>query len=330
MKYFLLLLVWISISFSCLYSQKLGSFHADNQPLSPDYSIPDNWCALPFRKDAADYLPAGEAWIEDDKKQVDVFYIYPTLYMKGKSWNADIQNKKLNQRIDRFPVKYQASIFNRSARVYAPRYRQAIIHSFYDTTSNGTKALDFAYEDIKRAFQYYLTHYNQGRPIIIASHSQGSFHARRILKDFFENDTLKKHLVCAYTIGYAMYKNDYLTLKPCTDEKQNECYVTWSSFREGYKPPANSKLIGNVYINPITWLTDTIPAEGRGSLLLNLKKKKPYKTRAYIHNSYLWVKTSTPIVNTWKNLHLVDMNLFWYDIRNNVDKRIKFYLQTHP
>lgn len=330
MKFILLHIVILICSIAGMYAQKLPSFQAQHQPAAPDYSIPENWCALPFRKDAADYLPAGETWIEDDKKPVDVFYIYPTLYMKGKTWNADIQNKKLNQRIDRFPVKYQASVFNRSARVYAPRYRQAIIQSFYDTIGNGIQALDFAYQDVKHAFQYYLSHYNQGRPIIIASHSQGTYHARRLLQEFFENDTLKNQLVCAYTIGYAMYKKDYLTLKPCTDEKQTECYVTWSSFRERYKPPKDSKLIGDVCINPITWNTDTIPAEGRGSLLLHLKKKKPYKTRAYIHHAYLWVKTSTPIVNTWKNLHLVDMNLFWHDIRNNVDVRVKIYKQTHP
>lgn len=330
MKSFLSFLVFIPIGFTGIYSQKLPSFHAHHQPSAPDYSLPENWSALPFRKDAADHLPAGETWVEDDQKQVDVFYIYPTLYMKGKTWNADIQNKKLNSRIDRFPVKYQASVFNRSARVYAPRYRQAIIQSFYDTTGNGTQALDFAYEDVKRAFRYYLAHYNQGRPVIIASHSQGTHHARRLLKDFFETDSMKQRLVCAYTIGYQMNKNDYTVITPCTDATQTGCYITWSTFREGHEPPADSKLIGDVCVNPLTWRTDSLQAEGRGSILLNLKKKKPFKTRARIYKTFLWVKTSTPLVKTWKNLHLVDINLFWHNIRNNVDERIRNWNQSHP
>jgi hypothetical protein len=330
MKYLLLLLVCPLIGCVHVTAQKLAAFQDDLQPSPPDYSLPEYWSALPFRKDAADFLPAGETWIDDQQKLVDVFYIYPTLYMKGKTWNADIQNKQLNHRIDHFPVKYQASVFNRSARVFAPRYRQAIVQSFYDTTGNGKLALDFAYEDVKHAFQYYLKHYNQGRPIIIASHSQGTHHARKLLKDFFDNDSMKTRLVCAYTIGFQMYKNDYSILIPCTEATQTGCYITWSTFREGHEPPADSKLIGDVCINPLTWKTDTLPAEGRGSILLNLKKKKPFKTKARIHKSYLWVKTSTPIVQTWNNMHLVDINLFWHDIRKNVEERINQWKQLHP
>ena len=33
----------------------------------------------------------------------------------------------------------------------------------------------------KAAFQYYLEHYNNGRPFIIASHSQGTYHAKRLI-----------------------------------------------------------------------------------------------------------------------------------------------------
>lgn len=330
MKFILLHVGILLCSITGMYAQKLSSFHADHQPAAPDYSLPENWSALPFRQDAADHLPGGETWVDDNQKSVDVFYIYPTLYMKGETWNADIQNKQLNNRIDRFPVKYQASVFNRSARVYAPRYRQAIIQSFFDTTGNGTQALDFAYEDVKRAFRYYLEHHNQGRPVIIASHSQGTHHARRLLKDFFETDSMKQRLVCAYIIGYQMHKNDYTVLTPCTDATQTGCYITWSTFREGYEPPINSKLIGDVCVNPLTWRTDSLPAEGRGSILLNLKKKKPFKTRARIHKTFLWVKTSTPFVQTWNNLHLVDMNLFWHDIRKNVDERIRIWKQSHP
>ena len=35
------------------------------------------------------------------------------------------------------------------------------------------KSRKLAYSDVRAAFQYYLKHYNNGRPIIIASHSQG-------------------------------------------------------------------------------------------------------------------------------------------------------------
>src|SRR5437870_3491972 len=97
-----------------------GVFNAADQPAAPDYSQEKNWSALPFHEDAADEIPSSETWVNDSLKQADVFYIYPTIYMKGKSWNADVNNKTLNKKIDNKPVKYQATVFNNSARVYAP------------------------------------------------------------------------------------------------------------------------------------------------------------------------------------------------------------------
>jgi hypothetical protein len=85
------------------------------------------------------------------------------------------------------PVQFQASPFNQVARVYAPSYRQGIIKCFYDTTGTGEEALNFAYADVKRAFEYYMAHYNNGRPVIIASHSQGTRHARQLLERLFRH-----------------------------------------------------------------------------------------------------------------------------------------------
>jgi hypothetical protein len=46
---------------------------------------------------------------------------------------------------------------------------------------------------VKTAFLYYLQHYNNGRPIIIASHSQGATHGKRLLKEFFDGKELQKN-----------------------------------------------------------------------------------------------------------------------------------------
>ena len=39
-------------------------------------------------------------------------------------------------------------------------------------------ALELAYTDIEAAFEHYLAEYNNGRPFIIAGHSQGAQHIR--------------------------------------------------------------------------------------------------------------------------------------------------------
>ncbi|MEY3443574.1 MAG: hypothetical protein RLZZ519_1855, partial [Bacteroidota bacterium] len=216
----LLFIFGIYAHFALAQAQHLPPFSPEDQPAAPDYSQEKYWSALPFRKDAPDVTPWGEKWISDSLKKVDVFYIYPTLFMNGKTWNADVDKKSLNRRIDHYPVKFQASIFNHVGRVYAPRYRQAIIDSYHDKTGSGEKALDFAYQDIRRAFEYYMEHYNQGRPIIIASHSQGTTHSRRLLKDYFDNPEMKAKLVCAYAVGFALHTTDYQLLTPCDSATQ--------------------------------------------------------------------------------------------------------------
>ncbi|HWB63612.1 MAG TPA: DUF3089 domain-containing protein, partial [Chitinophagales bacterium] len=312
-----LVLVLILNTYS-ISAQKVVPFNAANQPPAPDYSQEKYWSALPFRTDAADILPAGEKWAGDSLKNVDVFYIYPTVYVKGKTWNADNNNKKQNKRVDTKPVRYQASVFNASCRVYAPRYRQARLLAFYNK-EEGEKALAFAYQDVKRAFEYYLAHYNHGRPIIIASHSQGTYHARRLLGEYFDTTALRKQLVAAYVIGYGFKKGQYKNLQPCNSPTQIGCYITWASFKNGYDP-GNSVLCGNVCVNPITWNSDTIaiPAsQSAGSMLLSFKKVYQHSTGAQVHNGYLWVKTTMPIIRHWNVMHLGDYNLFWYDIRKN-------------
>jgi hypothetical protein len=321
--YYLLLL---PVYFLAGCSQTLPAFKAENQPPMPDYSNEANWAGLPFRDDATDVIPKYETWVSDSQKTVDVFYIYPTIYKYNESWNADLSNKKLNNRVDKLPVKFQATAFNQIGRVYAPRYRQGCIESFHDSI-NGPKALAFAYEDVKLAFEYYMEHYNQGRPIIIASHSQGTYHARRLLKEYFDTPALKEQLVCAYIVGYAIYPSQYEVLTPCKNPTETNCYVTWSSFDENFYYPDSSKdfLAGKVIVNPISWTMDTIEVTGDGAFLLRLNRKKLYKTSAYIHGNMLWVDTRLPLFRRTNVLHLMDYNLFWHDLRENARVRTDAY-----
>ncbi len=321
-----LLLLFIAFS-AMLQAQLPLTFVAADQPDAPDYSDGANWNALPFRKDAADVVPKGEAWISDSLKDADVFYIYPTIYSKGKTWCADTKNKKLNKRIDKLPVKYQASVFNQVARVYAPRYRQGIYKCFIDT-AEGNKALDFAYADVARAFEYYMKNYNNGRPIIIVSHSQGTRHARQLLKDYFDTRKSRDKLVCAYVIGFGIYPEQYEIIDPCKTATDDNCYVTWASFKKGYTPEPGSKLYGRSCINPISWTQDTATASGNTGILLKTGRKKPFYTEAKITDNHLEVKTKTPIVRNWKVMHLVDFNLFWYSIRKNAAERVHTYLHS--
>ena len=226
----------ISATISCtqkMYGQPVNyDFRSKND--FPDFSDLDYWAASPFKEDPSDEVPKD---LENSVKDslADVFFIYPTSYTDLKmpdGWNADIDDSKINSKTDKESILYQASVFNKYCRVFAPRYRQANLEAFYTKNKNAANAaLDTAYQDVKNAFEYYLEHYNNGRPIIIASHSQGTWHAGRLLKEFFEGKPLEKQLVCAYIIGLPVFTDYFSELKPCEDSTATGCFVSWRTFR---------------------------------------------------------------------------------------------------
>lgn len=332
--YCILILLIASSFASVARDNKLPPFDVNRIPTAPDYGNEKYWSALPFRQDAADVIPNTETWVSDSLKQVDVFYIYPTIFTKGKEWNADLADEKLNQRIDEKPVRYQASVFNATCRVYAPRYRQAIVDVFFkDSLMDSEKALELAYSDVKAAFEYYLKHYNQGRPIIIAGHSQGSWHTRRLLREYFDNTALQKQLVAGYIIGYNVREDMYKVLRRCTDADNTGCYVTWMSYKTGHMP--EWKITKDTEgVNPLTWSTAPGTAEAslsKGAILLNFNKPRVGKTSAALEmkgGQILAVKTQMPVARLMNNMHILDYNLFWYDIRENVRQRVEAYLQS--
>lgn len=313
-------------------SAQRSDFDSEVHPEAPDYSLESNWVAMPFRNDAADVLPKGEAWVSDSSKQVDVFYVHPTVYQKGPLWNADLNMRKVNRRVERYPVRLQASVFNASCRVFAPRYRQAVVKVFYQNSEDGGKALDLAYGDVKRAFEHYLEYYNHGRPFIIAGHSQGTYHTRRLVREMIDTTTLRGQMVAAYIIGFQVNESMYSNLKFCADAEQTGCLVSWMSYAEGYQP--EGEWFKNTQsINPLSWTMDTglvVVNPHAGAVVLNTRRSSTKPMEARITNvggNVLWVKTKAPWFRIMKNLHVADYGLFYMDIRENVRLRVEKYFE---
>jgi hypothetical protein len=242
----------------------------------------------------------------------------------------------LKRKTDRTTILYQASVFNEHCRIFAPRYRQASIKAFFtNDKSVSDKAFDLAYIDIKAAFEYYLKYYNHGRPIIIASHSQGTLHAGRILKEFFEGKALQKQLVGAYIIGMPVFENYFQELEPCKDPSATGCFVTWRTFREDYTATFIKKEKDKTYVtNPLTWTLDDrfAPASlNAGGILKNFNRVIPHLVHAQKHGNVLWVNKPYFFGNiflTIKNYHIADYNLFYVNIRENVNRRIQSFMEN--
>lgn len=323
---------------SCIFP--LRSFKRTLQPPAPNYANAKYWAALPEHKDSADFqLKAFGISDGQSSAKADVFFIPPTNYVVGKTWNVSVDDSTANAETDNVGCKLLASAYNGSCKVYAPRYRTAIFYSYIAPGKNAKLAFALAYEDVKQAFLYYMKHYNKGRPIVIAGHSQGTDYAIRLLKDYFDKDTvLKGSLVAAYLIGRPVYDTTFKMLKPMDAPEQTGGYVTWNSvsYRTNtfYGDPVG-KIIG---VNPLSWKCDTayVPKSfNKGGLSFAAMKIDTAIVDAKLAPSgFLWVhppdKTleEYPGTNTFY-FHKDDYAFFYMNIRENVALRIEHYLGKH-
>lgn len=324
---------------SCVNAIKPGrDFTRCPTPEVPDYAKPSSWAALPTRADAADTVPTHSGLHNQQATAtVDVFFVHPTTYINRGGWNGPVTQPALNRLTDRITIRQQASVFNNVGRIYAPRYRQATLFSFFDEqTTNGPQATELAYTDVKAAFQFYLTHYNQGRPIILAGHSQGTRHLTHILRDFFDHDpTLRRQLVAAYLVGFNVPANLLQAVRPCEDSTATGCYVTWNTVDWGqeYAPYQHS-----VAVNPLTWSRDTATAPARlnmGGVPYSFNKVDTAVVDAKVHNGLLWIHRPKPLgyprfllpghPELSHSFHIADYALFYMNIRQNAAARVRAY-----
>ncbi len=317
----------------CGTTKPYGTFDAQTPPAAPDYSQAEAWAALPGKDDPADLTP-GSLINRQADAAADVFFLHPTIYdgsKGGDRWNGPVDDEDLRERILNSSILYQASLFNGAGRVYAPFYRQAHLQAYYssDTLSAG-QAFDLAYRDVLDAFDYYLEYYNDGRPIIIASHSQGTTHAKRLIRERIDGRPLQQQLVAAYLVGIKVRKDDFRQLQPCQDVADTGCYVSWRTYKKGVKPKEQDSSI--VVTNPLIWTTeDTFApkALNNGAVLRPFDKIRPQNVSAQVHGPILWSsKPKFPFSFLFldKNYHIGDLNLFYVDIRENARARVGGYM----
>lgn len=264
-----------------LWTQILGNIkpdHGFDEDLAPpplDYATPDSWAAWPGRPDKADFVPENKACVnEQDAAEADVFFIHPTTYFGKGNWNQPADNPRAIEGVSEMVVPGQASAFNGSARVYAPWYRQATLYAFMDPGEDGRGALELAYEDVARAFRYFLEHENKKRPFVIAGHSQGTCHAIRLLEEEVDDQPCRERFVAGYLIGYHIPADKFgrtlKHLKPSECADDTGSVISWDTVYSGYEGKQQEGMAGHWYpagwersggkemlaTNPLSWTRD--------------------------------------------------------------------------
>lgn len=302
-----------------------------------DYSDLDNWASHPDKIDAGDAVPGTKQKADYSQMTTDVFFVHPTTYTEGdviRHWNASLDDNLLNEETDNQPIKYQATIFNQVGRLFAPRYRQAHLRSYYAKDTVASKeAFARAYRDVETAFQYYLDHENNGRPFIIASHSQGTTHSVPLIEKNVDGTPLQEKLIAAYLVGMPVAANQFESIQPCASPSETNCFTSWRTYRYGHTP---TPIVGDhlVSTNPLSWKLDgeyIDKDQHKGAVLKNFNKVFTQRVDAHAQNGILWAhrpRFPFSFLLKTKNYHIADFNFYYKDVQENAKLRVDTYLSN--
>ncbi|MBO7726859.1 MAG: DUF3089 domain-containing protein, partial [Thermoguttaceae bacterium] len=247
-------LAQICISFISLTACAGVWAETENAGGAPDYSRKRCWMQIP-----------------EITKDIDTFYIYSTVYVEssfeeGAPDYAPLDNlEMLMGALGEYVTN--ASVYEDSTNVFVPYYRQAGMRYAGEVSEKtgdiGAALAGMPYNDISAALDCYFENYNNGRPFIIAGHSQGAAMVKYVLENYFtEHPEYYERMVAAYVIGYSVTKDDldaYPHLKFAAGESDTGVIVSWNT--EGPKNVEENArnavvLPGAISINPLNWKLD--------------------------------------------------------------------------
>jgi hypothetical protein len=310
-------------------------------PTPPDYANASNWLKVPKHPKAPIH-------------PVDVFYLYPTSYSMETPSSpviGPVTDPGMRAGAQESYAR-QAAAFAPYANVYAPYYRQidTATKAQLPQAEQNLLTAGIPTTDAIAAFDYYLRHYNHGRPFILVGHSIGSNVLANMLGGYFtKHPSVYSRMVAAYVVGFAVTRQ-FLDAHPYLSFARNGTdtgvIVSWNTEAPDFQG-VNPVLDGNVglVINPLTWshTSDAVPAsESLGSLL-------PAATGPWIRaNQYadaqidlargvlvcstcdeaLLAPASGPVPAGI--YHRYDYPFYFYNVRANGKARINAYLAAHP
>ena len=210
-----------------------------------DYSDPGNWLSLPKKPE----------------KNVDVIFLYPTVYGTMTEAAEDMAYiDDMSMRIGAaLTAATQASVFEESCNVFIPYYRQFTVDALLEMDASYPQLMEYCVsQDIYRMLDYYFKYENQGRPFLLAGHSQGSLWLTYVLEDYMaKHPEYLTNMVAAYVIGYSVTE-DYLARNPhlkfAEGSDDTGVIVSYNTEGPGNQDQYNCVVReGAVAINPINW-----------------------------------------------------------------------------
>ena len=283
-----------------------------------------------------DYQDSTQWYITDRQAAADVFYIIST-----ETGDYTMPSGETCHYADTYSDSLRAPLYGEMLGVdtlvsgqlnyYSPYYRQCSLQSF-ESDSLKAARMPLALGDVQRAFRYYLKHYNQGRPFILAGFSQGAHIMLELLKEM-DDDTFQR-LIAAYAIGITIPEPDphIIAAKGADDTGVTICYNsvrdTTCTMRGWTK--------SSIAINPVNWRTDSTPAtlitEPSPLLPVDKQKKDTMTVCLDTASGLLIVEGFTaqdyilPLLGQEGNYHTREIWLYRDQLRENMALRAAKFL----
>ena len=307
-----------------------------------DYSQAECWLDVPAAMIKDGVLDGTAA---DSLKPVDVFYVYPTVTgFRPETEVCDMTDTMMIAGA-KMVRQIQTAVFEESCNVFMPYYRQI---SMPKPGSDYSAIIDYVSKfDATDALDYYLNNLNQGRPFIIAGHSQGASVVIALLENYMtKHPEALSRMIAAYPIGFAVTK-EWLAktgLKFAEGATDTGVIVSWNTEGPANLTENNMTLApGGISINPINWKRDDTPAsvkENLGSLTYDGKLVTPGIADARVDTVRGSVVVSSIAEKELyaipadgaamfgpESYHLHDYGFFFNNFKQNVADRVKAFMK---
>lgn len=281
-----------------------------------------------------DYSDSSQWFIKYRQGDVDLFYIISTetgdhLIGEDTCHFADTQDDY--QRDQMLKEMNAVDSFYAGGRLnyYSPYYRQVSMQS-WGSEETAMARLPIAMADVMRSWDYYLKHFNQGRPFVIAGFSQGAHAMMDIMKHM--PDSVAERMVAAYCIGYRVTERDLANcrhLRPAQGPTDTGVTICFNSVRSA-EGEVDVVSRGNLFaINPVNWRTDTVSAP---FVLYGRRKNDTLSVSLDPATKLLYVKGYQQkyimsVIGKPGNYHYMELKFYWPYIRQNIADRVDAFLK---
>ena len=307
-------------------------------PSKPDYTEEDSWFSAPAYGE-------GEAI-------ANVFYIAPTCIWDwedstgGLCHFMDISNEGQRKLVTDNSLFLASMLLGKDCDFYAPYYRQLTMNTWMEDEKTISERFEHAMQDVYDAFEYFIENINDGRPFIIAGHSQGARCVIELLKNGFDEATYSS-LVAAYVFGYPISRDEveqYPFIRPAQDSSDTGVVIAFNSIS---RPEAAAAMFKDnaVCINPVNWTTDSTYAPAcmnEGSVFFNNSDRTSdtlfRQVGARIDedlksvvidglNDDDYFVESVSSIFPKGNYHIQELNLYFLNVQDNLRQRVQGMVQ---